>query len=145
MYWWERNPTLPDPEPEEPDEEEEYHAAPGLDIVEGEPHLIPTNIEDSSSSSTTSSDEFPEERPPRQLSAHPSLRMSTKETELCVGTPTIFDGDTKKATHWLYSVKAYFAINATVYNTNEKKVMTTLAYMTEGTCWFVGVHLLPSM
>jgi hypothetical protein len=33
----------------------------------------------------------------------------------------------------LHSVKAYFTVNATVYNTDEKKVVITLAYMTEGT------------
>jgi hypothetical protein len=33
----------------------------------------------------------------------------------------------------LHSVKAYFTVNATVYNTNEKKVIIALAYMTEGT------------
>jgi hypothetical protein len=32
----------------------------------------------------------------------------------------------------LHSIKAYLTINATVYNTNEKKVITTLAYMMEG-------------
>jgi hypothetical protein len=63
-FWWERDPTQPDPEPEEPDTpEEEFHMAPELAITK--PCLIPTDIEDSSSStSTSSSDEFPEERPP---------------------------------------------------------------------------------
>jgi hypothetical protein len=32
----------------------------------------------------------------------------------------------------LHSVKAYFTVNATVYNTDRKKVVTTLAYMMEG-------------
>jgi hypothetical protein len=63
-FWWERDPTQPDPEPEELDTlEEEFHATPESAITE--PRLIPTDIEDSSSStSTSSSDEFPEERPP---------------------------------------------------------------------------------
>jgi len=100
-----------------------------------EPRLIPTDIEDSLSSSSTSSDEFPEERPPRQLSAHPSLRMShtTKEVELRTGAPIAFDGNIRKASRWLHSVKAYFTVNAAVYSTDEKKVVTTLAYMMEGT------------
>jgi hypothetical protein len=101
-----------------------------------EPHLIPTDIEDSlSSTSTSSSDEFPDERPPRQLSAHPSLRMShtTKEVELHAGAPVAFDGNIRKALHWLHSIKAYFAVNAAVYSTDEKKVVTALTYMTEGT------------
>jgi len=101
--------------------------------VVAEPHLIPTDIEDSSSSSSTSSDEFPDERPPQQLSAHPSLRISTRDTKLHARTPIAFDSNIKKALQWLYSVKAYFAVNATIYNTNEKKVVTALAYMTEGT------------
>jgi hypothetical protein len=107
--------------------------APELALTE--PHLISTDIEDSSSSSSTSSDKFPDERPPRQLSAHPSLRMShtTKEVELHAGAPVAFDGNIRKASHWLHSIKAYFTINAAVYSTDEKKVVTTLAYMIEGT------------
>jgi hypothetical protein len=47
MFWWERDPTKPDPEPEELNTlEEEFHAAPELALTE--PCLIPTNIEDSS-------------------------------------------------------------------------------------------------
>jgi hypothetical protein len=127
-FWWERDPTQPDPEPEELDTpEEEFHAAPELAITK--PRLIPTDIEDSSSStSTSSSDEFPEERPPRQLSAHPSLRMShvTKEVKLCAGAPVAFDGNVRKASHWLHSVKAYFTVNTAVYSTDEKKVVTAV-------------------
>jgi hypothetical protein len=134
MFWWERNPTKPDPDPEEPDTlEEEYHVAPKSAPVVTKPCLIPTYIKDSSSSSSTSSDEFPDKRPPCQLSAHPSLRMSTRDTELHAGAPVAFDGSSKKALQWLYSVKAYFTVNTTIYNTNEKKVITALAYMTEGT------------
>jgi hypothetical protein len=33
----------------------------------------------------------------------------------------------------LHSIKAYFTVNAMVYNTNEKKVIITLTYMMEGT------------
>jgi hypothetical protein len=99
------------------------------------PCLIPTDIEDSSSSSSTSSDEFPDERPPQQLSAHPSFRMShtTKEVKLHAGAPVAFDSNIRKASQWLHSVKAYFTVNAAVYSTDEKKVVTTLTYMMEGT------------
>jgi hypothetical protein len=114
-FWWERDSTEADPEPEEPDTpEEEFHVAPKLALTK--PCLIPTDIKDSSSSSSTSSNKFPDERPPQQLSTHPSL-----------------NGSIKKALRWLHSVKAYFTVNATVYNTNEKKVVTALAYMMEGT------------
>jgi hypothetical protein len=59
--------------------------------------------------------------------------MSTHETELHAGAPVAFDGSIKKASRWLHSIKAYFAVNATIYNTDEKRVITALAYMTEGT------------
>jgi hypothetical protein len=133
-FWWERDPTQPDPEPEELDTpEEEFHTAPKSAITE--PCLIPTDIEDSSSSSSTSSNEFPDERPPQQLSAHPSLMMShtTKEVELHAGAPVAFDSNIRKASRWLHSIKVYFTVNATVYSTDEKKVVTALAHMTEGT------------
>jgi hypothetical protein len=97
-FWWERDPTKPDPEPEEPDTpEEEYHMAPESAPIVTEPYLIPTDIEDSSSSSSTSSDRFPDKRPPCQLSTHPGLRMSTRDTELHAGAPVAFDGNIKKA------------------------------------------------
>jgi hypothetical protein len=131
MFWWERDPTEPDPEPEELDTpEEEFHMAPESALTE--PCLIPTDIEDSLSSSSTSSDEFPDERPPRQLSAHPSLRMSTRDTELRTRAPVAFDGSIKKALRLLHSVKAYFTVNTTVYNTDEMKVVTALAYRRKG-------------
>jgi hypothetical protein len=57
----------------------------------------------------------------------------TKEVELRAGAPVAFDGNIRKASRWLHSVKAYFTVNAAVYSTNEKKVVTALAYMTEGT------------
>jgi hypothetical protein len=98
MFWWERDPTEPDPEPEEPDTlEEEYHTAPESAPTVTKPHLISTDIEDSLSSSSTSSDEFPDKRPPHQLSTHPSLRMSTRNTKLHAGAPIAFDGKVRKA------------------------------------------------
>jgi hypothetical protein len=57
----------------------------------------------------------------------------TKEVELRAGAPVAFDGNIRKASRWLHSVKAYFTVNAAVYSTDEKKVVTALAYMTEGT------------
>jgi hypothetical protein len=60
------------------------------------------------------------------------MSHTTKEVELRAGAPVAFDGNIRKASCWLHSVKAYFTINAAVYSTDEKKVVTTLAYMTEG-------------
>jgi hypothetical protein len=59
--------------------------------------------------------------------------MSTHESELHAGAPVAFDSSIKKASRWLHSIKAYFAVNITIYNTDEKKVVTALAYMTKGT------------
>jgi hypothetical protein len=57
----------------------------------------------------------------------------TKEVELRAGAPVAFDGNIRKASRWLHSAKAYFTVNAAVYSTDEKKVVTALTYMTEGT------------
>jgi len=59
--------------------------------------------------------------------------LTTKEVELRARAPVVFDGNIRKASHWLHSVKAYFTVNAAVYSTDEKKVVTALAYMMEGT------------
>jgi hypothetical protein len=61
------------------------------------------------------------------------MSHATKEVELRAGAPVAFDGNIRKASHWLHSIKAYFTVNAAVYSTDEKKVVTALAYMTEGT------------
>jgi hypothetical protein len=60
------------------------------------------------------------------------MSHTTKEVELHAGTPVAFDGNIRKASCWLHSVKVYFTVNAAVYSTDEKKVVTALAYMTEG-------------
>jgi hypothetical protein len=61
------------------------------------------------------------------------MSHTTKEVELCAGAPVAIDSNIRKASRWLHSIKAYFAVNAVVYSTDEKKVVTALAYMTEGT------------
>jgi hypothetical protein len=61
------------------------------------------------------------------------MSHTTKEVELHARAPVAFDGNIRKASQWLHSVKVYFTVNAAVYSTNEKKVVTALAYMTEGT------------
>jgi hypothetical protein len=61
------------------------------------------------------------------------MSHATKEVELCAGAPVAFDGNIRKASCWLHSIKGYFTVNAVVYSTDEKKVVTTLAYMMEGT------------
>jgi hypothetical protein len=44
---------------------------------------------------------------------HPCARSLTPDHALC----------------YLYSVKAYFAVNSTIYDTEQKKVITALAYI----------------
>jgi hypothetical protein len=54
------------------------------------------------------------------------------KTELKVGVPTRFSGDLMDASRWKYSVLAYIHLNKNIYDTNEKKIINGLSYMTEG-------------
>jgi hypothetical protein len=54
------------------------------------------------------------------------MSHTTKEVELCARAPVAFDGNIRKASRWLHSIKAYFTVNTAVYSTDEKKVVTAL-------------------
>ena len=58
--------------------------------------------------------------------------MTTKPTELCIGTPEAFNGSFAKAKPWLHSVQFYLEVNKDVYNTDAKKIAFALSYMTKG-------------
>ena len=58
--------------------------------------------------------------------------MSTKPTELRIGTPEAFDGSYEKSMHWLHAVQFYLLVNKAVYDTDEKQIAFTLLYMTKG-------------
>ena len=57
--------------------------------------------------------------------------MSSK-TELKAALPADFSGKSSDASQWIKAMKAYFALNSTLYSSNEDKVTTTLNKMSEG-------------
>ena len=58
--------------------------------------------------------------------------MTSKPTELCIGTPKVFDGSYEKSQHWLHAVQFYLLVNKAVYNNDDKQIAFALAYMTKG-------------
>jgi hypothetical protein len=54
-------------------------------------------------------------------------------SELKAGAPFQFNGDPLQARRFLFSVKTYFIMNPTVYNTDVRQIGLALAYMNEGT------------
>ena len=58
--------------------------------------------------------------------------MSTKPTELRIGTPKVFDGSYDKSQHWLHAVQFYLLVNKAVYDTDYKQIAFALSYMTKG-------------
>jgi hypothetical protein len=54
------------------------------------------------------------------------------KTEIKVRTLTRFSGDLTDASRWKYSVLAYLHLNKTTYDSDEKKIINALSYMTEG-------------
>ena len=55
-----------------------------------------------------------------------------KPTELKVALPADFSGKSSDASQWIKAMKAYFVLNATLYTSDNNKVMTTLNKMSEG-------------
>ena len=58
--------------------------------------------------------------------------MSTKTTELRLGTPEHFDGSFDTSWTWMNTVQFYLVVNKAVYDTDEKKIAFALSYMTKG-------------
>ncbi len=52
--------------------------------------------------------------------------------ELRIATPSDFDGNPASFAGWMHEVKDYLSINATVYDTDKKKIVFTLATMKTG-------------
>jgi hypothetical protein len=65
--------------------------------------------------------------------SNPAPTTTVSTLELKAGTPFQFNGDPAQARRFLFSVKTYFIMNPTVYNTDVRQVGLALAYMTEGT------------
>ena len=70
--------------------------------------------------------------PPVVPRPRPQERVGASPKELALNKPEGFDGDHDKFTPWLLSVRTYLALNAHVYDTNEKLVGFVLSYMTGG-------------
>ncbi|KIJ12506.1 hypothetical protein PAXINDRAFT_14703 [Paxillus involutus ATCC 200175] len=70
---------------------------------------------------------------PRPSTPPPINDMSERPTELKVGTPTHFGGNTNDSSQWLHSVMAYLILNERIYNFNDKKVILALSFMSKGT------------
>jgi len=51
--------------------------------------------------------------------------------ELRINPPSDFDGSSSKATQWLLSVRLYLHLNQQLYDTDEKKIIFSLSYMTK--------------
>lgn len=56
-----------------------------------------------------------------------------KPTEIKVGQPKTFNGDLSVVKQWATLVTTYLYLNQEIYNTDEKKIIFTLSFMTEGT------------
>ncbi|KIM57782.1 hypothetical protein SCLCIDRAFT_129600, partial [Scleroderma citrinum Foug A] len=71
----------------------------------------------------------------------PQERVGANPKELAINKPEGFDGDHEKFMPWMLSVRTYLALNAHVYDTDEKLIVFclgsphigfTLSYMTGG-------------
>jgi hypothetical protein len=60
-----------------------------------------------------------------------SSTTKSAKSEIKVGTPTRFSGDLTDASRWKYSVLAYLHLNKEIYDSDEKKIIHALSYMTE--------------
>ncbi|KAJ8582061.1 hypothetical protein M405DRAFT_695245, partial [Rhizopogon salebrosus TDB-379] len=49
-----------------------------------------------------------------------------------LASPSVFDGDRRKAILWLKQVETYLTINEGTYNSDTKKVAFALSYMQKG-------------
>ena len=58
--------------------------------------------------------------------------MTTKTTELKAALPADFSGKSSDAPRWSKAMKAYFAINPTLYTSDNDKIMTMLNKMSDG-------------
>ena len=58
--------------------------------------------------------------------------MTSKPTELRIGTPEAFDGSYEKSHHWLHAVQFYLLVNKVVYDNDDKQIAFALSYMTKG-------------
>ena len=60
------------------------------------------------------------------------LSTIAKPTELQLSKPKVFNGSYETTISWMHSIQFYLMVNETSYNTDAKKIMFVLSYMTEG-------------
>ena len=70
--------------------------------------------------------------PPVAPRPHPQERVGANPKELAINKLEGFNGDHEKFTPWMLSIRTYLALNAHVYDTDEKLISFTLSYMTGG-------------
>ena len=58
--------------------------------------------------------------------------MSTRSMEFKAALPTNFSSKSSDVSQWIKAMKAYFAINPTLYSADNDKIMMTLNKMSEG-------------
>jgi hypothetical protein len=57
--------------------------------------------------------------------------MATK-VELKAALPADFSGEPAEAMHWIKAIKAYYALNSTIYSSDNAQIMTTLNKTSKG-------------
>ena len=67
-----------------------------------------------------------------QPSTVATVAATLKPTELKLGQPSAFDGETTKARAWLNTMQIYLHINKKVYGDDEKMITYALSFMAEG-------------
>ena len=58
--------------------------------------------------------------------------MSTTTPKLKAALPADFSGEPADAMRWMKAIKAYFLVNASIYNTQQRKITLTLNKMSKG-------------
>ncbi|KAG1871999.1 hypothetical protein C8R48DRAFT_770362 [Suillus tomentosus] len=62
----------------------------------------------------------------------PLNTMTTKETEIKIGTPPEFNGDRDELHRFMLNCNTYLDINDKIYDNDKKKVIFALSFMTKG-------------
>lgn len=61
------------------------------------------------------------------------LQPAPRPVEIKIGHPTTFNGDLTIAQQWVNQVLTYLTLNEAIYNTDEKKIIFAISFMSEGT------------
>jgi hypothetical protein len=80
---------------------------------------------------TTDEETEPESTTQAFFDANLGMAPSTNPKEVKIRTPTEFHGDKEKATQFIRDIQLYLHINAHIYDTDEKKIIFTLSFMTD--------------